>query len=133
MSLDCQFLLPLAKQLNRLPLPTFSQAYTHILLPPANQMLGHVNFNLVPNRNPGASEGLYEAFEDDDDEDGWGSEDQGSEEDAEETVKPGQGAGMGTISEEDGDDVDGMDTAEDVKLENGVEERGQKRSIDETE
>lgn len=138
-----QFLLPLAKQLNRLPLPTFSQSYTHILLPPPNQMLGHVNYNLVPNRHPEASEGLYEGFEDDD-EDGWGSEEYGSQdqqdEDGEDVpAEQASGAvGAGTVGEDDGDDVDGMDIAEDVKPNmngnsSGSEERGQKRSIDETE
>jgi hypothetical protein len=106
-------------------------------------MLGHVNYNLVSNRHPETSEGLYEGFEDDD-EDGWGSEDYGSQdqegEDGEDVpAEQVSGAGgAGTVGEDDGDDVDGMDMAEDVKPSmngnsSGSDERGQKRSIDETE
>jgi hypothetical protein len=129
MSSQPQFLLPLARQLNRIPLPTFSQSYTHILLPPPGQMLGHVNFNLVPNRLPETSEGLYEGFEDDDEDDGWGSEDQGSQDSNEE--EEGPNAAM-TVGEEDGDDVDAMDVS-DTASTNGIEGRGQKRSLEETE
>jgi hypothetical protein len=92
-------------------------------------MLGHVNFNLVPNRLPETSEGLYEGFEDDDEDDGWGSEDQGSQDSNEE--EEGPNAAM-TVGEEDGDDVDAMDVS-DTASTNGIEGRGQKRSLEETE
>jgi hypothetical protein len=125
-----QFLLPLARQLNRIPLPTFSQSYTHILLPPPGQMLGHVNFNLVPNRLPETSEGLYEGFEDDE-EDGWGSEDDESQEADEDEQVQEPNTAM-TVGEEDGDDIDAMDVV-DTAPTNGIEGRGQKRSLEDTE
>lgn len=98
-------------------------------------MLGHVNFNLVPNRTDGAVEGLYEGY-DSGEEDGWGSDDPGSfpqqelngEEDEDDETRA-LDAGMREVGEEDGDDVD---MAEDVKPD-VTEERGQKRSLDETD
>jgi len=95
-------------------------------------MLGNVNFNLVPNRLPETSEGLYEGFEDEDEEDGWGSEDQDSQDSNEgEVVEEGPPAAM-TVGEEDGDDVDAMDVT-DTAPTNGIEGRGQKRSLEESE
>jgi hypothetical protein len=95
-------------------------------------MLGQVNFNLVPNRLPETSEGLYEGFEDDDEEDGWGSEDRGTPEGE---IEGGEQVGSEPrriVGEEDGDDIDAMDVSEDVPT-NENEARGQKRPLNETE
>lgn len=61
-----QYLLPIAKQLNQIPLPPLRESYSHILLPPQHQQLGTVNFNLVPRGRSGAAQELEEEQEDDD-------------------------------------------------------------------
>ncbi|KAJ9090741.1 hypothetical protein QFC20_007834 [Naganishia adeliensis] len=101
------YLLPIARKLNRIPLPTLNAAYSHITLPEPHLMLGQPNFRIVPRMPAPESLGLFRLGE----EEGSASEEEseGEEEDEEESSKDaGDGpAGMG--GEEDGED-DKMET-----------------------
>ncbi|KAJ9099260.1 hypothetical protein QFC21_004141 [Naganishia friedmannii] len=82
------YLLPIARELNKIPLPTLSAAYSHIALPEPNLMLGHPNFTLVPRYPAPESLGLFrtgeEGSDEDSDEDGAGESEEMDDDDEEE-------------------------------------------------
>ncbi|KAJ9116407.1 hypothetical protein QFC22_004849 [Naganishia vaughanmartiniae] len=98
-----QYLLPIARELNKIPLPTLSAAYSHIALPEPHLMLGHPNFTLVPRYPAPESLGLFRTGEEgsDSDEDGDGeSEEMDDEDDDDEEEEEEEGSSHRTGDEQ---------------------------------
>ncbi|KAJ9124726.1 hypothetical protein QFC24_003094 [Naganishia onofrii] len=105
------YLLPIARELNKIPLPTLNAAYSHIALPEPHLMLGHPNFTLVPRYPAPESLGLFrtgeEGSEDESDEDGDGESEEMDDDDEDEEEGSSQRAGeeqAKTTSQERNDD-----------------------------
>lgn len=92
-----QYLLPIARELNKIPLPTLNAAYSHIALPEPHLMLGHPNFTLVPRYPAPESLGLFrtgeEGSEDESDEDGDGESEEMDDDEEDEEEGSSQRAG----------------------------------------
>lgn len=122
LTLLIQYLLPIARELNKIPLPTLNAAYSHINLPEPHLMLGQPNFRLVPHFPAPETLGLFRVgIEDEDGASGSGSgsesgsdgEDDASKQSprlgsAEDGTQSAEGRAM--VDEGDGEDHEAMDT-----------------------
>lgn len=122
LTLLIQYLLPIARELNKIPLPTLNAAYSHISLPEPHLMLGQPNFRLVPHFPAPETLGLFRVGNEDEDEaSGSGSGSESGSDDEDDASKqsprpesaqdePQSAEGRTMVDEGDGEDYGAMDT-----------------------